>query len=119
MLADDDEVLRGMWNELLRRSVGFEVVGQAADGLEALTLCRDHRPDVVVTDWNMPRLDGVELVRRLRPDHPEMVVVLCSSRPATEVPPDLGDLGVSYLDKARSTQLPALLAHLLDRTACR
>jgi len=113
VLVDDDEDLRFMWSELLRRSVGFEVVGHAADGLEALALCRDRRPDAVVTDCNMAELDGVRLARRLRSDHPEMIVVLCSSRPGTDLPPDLDDLGVTYLNKTHSTQLPALLAHLL------
>lgn len=115
VLVDDDEGMRFVWEGLLRRSVGFEVVGQAADGLEALAVCRDRRPDAVVTDWNMPELDGVRLARRLRSDHPAMVVVLCSDNLGTDLPPDLEHIGVTYLEKAHSTQLPALLAHLMNR----
>lgn len=57
--------------------------------------------------------DGVWLARRVWEEHPDTVVVLCSSRPHSDVPPDLADLGVVYLNKIDSGQLPALLAHLL------
>jgi DNA-binding NarL/FixJ family response regulator len=113
VLVDDDEVLRTIWGEVLQHSADFEVVGHAADGLAALAMCKERLPDAVVTDWSMPALDGVELARRLRQEHPQMAVVLCSSRPPSDVPPDLCELGVAYLNKAHSAHLPGLLARLL------
>jgi DNA-binding NarL/FixJ family response regulator len=55
------------------------VVGEAADGEEALALVLRVRPDIVVTDLVMPRLDGVELTRRLRQELPQTRIILMSS----------------------------------------
>jgi len=113
VLADDNRDIRTVWRGFLDFSPRFVVVGEAGDGREALALCREHRPDAVVTDWSMPNLDGVALARRLREEQPGIVVVLCSSRPRSETPRDLCDPGVVYLNKLRSGALPELLTQLL------
>jgi DNA-binding NarL/FixJ family response regulator len=55
------------------------IVGEAADGEEALTLVQRERPDIVITDLVMPRLDGVELTRRIRHELPQTKIILMSS----------------------------------------
>ena len=75
MLADDHRMLR----EGLRRSLseeGFEVVGEAADGDEAVRLAGELLPDVVLMDVTMPHVDGVEATRRLQRTHPDIRVVM-------------------------------------------
>lgn len=57
----------------------IEVVGTAADGEEALTLADELRPDVILMDLRMPRVDGVEATRRLRASHPEIKVVVLTT----------------------------------------
>lgn len=91
------------------------MVGRTADGEEGLAVCRTSQPDAVVTAWEMPNLDGLELARRLRAEQPDLVIVLCSSRRPDDVPPEIADLGVAYLDKISSWQLPHLLVKLLSR----
>jgi DNA-binding NarL/FixJ family response regulator len=56
-----------------------QVVGTAADGEEALTLAGELRPDVILMDLRMPRVDGVEATRRLRASHPEIKVVVLTT----------------------------------------
>ena len=75
MLADDHRLLR----DGLRRSLseeGFDVVGEASDGHEAIDLADRLRPDVVLMDVTMPGCDGVEATRRISAAHPEIRVVM-------------------------------------------
>ena len=65
MLADDQRVVREGLGTLLGLLDGIELVGTAADGQEAVDLARRHDPDVVLMDLRMPRVDGIEAIRRL------------------------------------------------------
>ena len=75
VLADDQRVVREGLGTLLGLIGGFEVVGTAADGNEALALALKLRPDVVLMDLRMPRCDGIEATRRLR-EHDAGIKVL-------------------------------------------
>jgi DNA-binding NarL/FixJ family response regulator len=76
VVADDHPVYRGGLEVLLGTVDGIEVVGSAADGHEAVTLCADLLPDVVVMDLNMPGLNGVEATRRITQDNPSVAVLV-------------------------------------------
>ncbi|RKN43004.1 response regulator [Streptomyces hoynatensis] len=65
VIADDQEVVRAGFAALLGTQPDLTVVGTAADGAEAVELCRGQRPDVVLMDVRMPRLDGIEATRLL------------------------------------------------------
>jgi DNA-binding NarL/FixJ family response regulator len=65
LLADDQEMMRTGFRMILEAQPDLEVVGEAADGLEAVELAARIAPDVVVMDVRMPRLDGVEATRRM------------------------------------------------------
>ena len=68
LLADDEALIRSGLAVLLRHEPGFEVVGSAADGLSAVRLAHEQRPDVVLMDVRMPGIDGIEATRRLVAD---------------------------------------------------
>ena len=75
LLADDHTLLR----EGLRRALeeaGLEVVGEAADGAQAIALAEQHQPDVVLMDVSMPGTDGVEATRAIRTRYPAVDVVI-------------------------------------------
>jgi len=79
LIADDQDIIRAGLTTILDGQPGIDVVGQAADGHEAVALARRLRPDVCLFDIRMPRLDGVEATRRLAgPDveDPLAVVVI-------------------------------------------
>jgi DNA-binding NarL/FixJ family response regulator len=65
LLADDQRVVREGLGTLLALLEGIELVGTAADGEEAVALAAEHDPDIVLMDLRMPRVDGIEAIRRL------------------------------------------------------
>ncbi|MFF1379391.1 response regulator [Streptomyces sp. NPDC058308] len=78
LIADDDEVTRSGLRTLLAMQPGIAVVGEAADGIEAVERARQLRPDVVLMDVRMPRRNGIEATRQLLagPADPPKVVVI-------------------------------------------
>ena len=77
LVVDDQELVRAGFRLILERG-GVEVLGEAADGAEAVELVRQVRPDVVLMDLRMPRLDGIEATRRILsgpPPHPRILAL--------------------------------------------
>lgn len=79
VLVDDHLIVRRGLEELLSTAGDIEVVGSAADGLEAVTMVESTRPDVVLMDLSMPVLDGVEATRRIVAEVPGTRVVVLTS----------------------------------------
>jgi DNA-binding NarL/FixJ family response regulator len=76
LLADDHAIVRRGLRGLLELA-GHEVVAEAADGLEAVRACEDHRPDLLILDIGMPRLSGIEVAARARKlARPPQVLIL-------------------------------------------
>jgi two-component system response regulator NreC len=76
VLADDHRMMREGIRALLERQKDIEVVGEAADGREAVRLAAQLSPDVVVMDVSMPLLNGIEATRQIRRDSPDVAVLI-------------------------------------------
>ena len=100
VLVDDHRLVRAGLQSLLDELDDIEVVGTAADGDEALAVVRATRPDVVLMDLSMARMDGVEATRQISAELPEVqVVVLTSFAEASRVQDALDAGAVGYLLK--------------------
>ena len=78
LTVDDQAVFRGIAREVIDATVGFESVGEAATGEEALAAVDRLAPQLVLLDVRMQGMDGIEVARRLRTTHPDTLVVLIS-----------------------------------------
>jgi DNA-binding NarL/FixJ family response regulator len=100
LVVDDQAPFRSAMKAVLRRTEEFELVGEAANGLEAIALADELDPALVLMDINMPEMNGIEATRRLVSDHPDVVVILCSTYDAGDLPPDVATSGArAYLNK--------------------
>ena len=79
LIADDHLIIRQGIRMILETEAEFELVGEAADGAEALRLCAELHPDVVLMDLRMPGMDGLAAIERLQSELPEVRVVILTT----------------------------------------
>ncbi|TMD99132.1 MAG: response regulator transcription factor [Chloroflexi bacterium] len=109
LVADDHPVVRHGLCTMLEIEDDIVVVGRAADGEEAVIQARETRPDIILLDVQMPNVDGIEALRRIRADNPEArVIVLTTYRNEDYIFPSLEAGARGYLLKdASRTELAA------------
>ncbi len=79
LIADDHPVVREGLRGLLSFKPGFEVVGEAEDGQEAVWQAARHRPDVILMDLEMPRKNGLEAIKEIKAEQPEAKILILTS----------------------------------------
>jgi two-component system, chemotaxis family, chemotaxis protein CheY len=78
LLVDDSRTIRNLQRNILSK-LGHTDVVEAADGIEALAQIAAGRPDLVLIDWNMPNMDGITLVRKIRETDTTMPLLMCTT----------------------------------------
>lgn len=99
VVVDDSDEYRTLLALVLARDARFDVVAEAADGRAGLDAVAGHAPDLVVTDLQMPEVDGIELTRQLRRRHQDLPIVMVTGVPGDEA-----------MDRARRAGVTAFLA---------
>jgi DNA-binding NarL/FixJ family response regulator len=101
LIVDDHPLFREGLVHALATEQGFHIVAEAADGVSALSLWSEHRPDVAIVDVSMPGMSGIEMVRQLRSVHPQARVLMLTSSEDDDDAETALDAGASgYITKS-------------------
>ena len=134
LIVDDHTVVRDGLGIMLEREKDFHVVGQAKNGLEAVEMARDRRPEVILMDLRMPELDGVEAMWRIRSEDPQVNFIVLTTFDTDEYIFDAIEAGakgyllkdasreelfhaVRAVNQGESLIQPGVAARVLDRFA--
>ena len=96
LLADDESIIR-MGLQVILRDLGYEIAGTARDGIEAVDLARERKPDLAILDIKMPRMDGLEAAEKIHQECPMPVIILSAYNDR------------EYVERAKSTAVHAYL----------
>jgi two-component system, NarL family, invasion response regulator UvrY len=100
LVVDDQAPFRAAVRAVLGRLSCFELTAEASDGPEAIRLVDELHPALVLMDINMPQMSGIEATRHIVAAHPDVVVFLCSTYDAADLPRDAAASGASaYVNK--------------------
>ncbi len=78
LIVDDAAFMRMMIKDILSKN-GYEIVGEAADGAQAVDQYKEHKPDLVTMDITMPEMDGITALKEIKKINPNAKVIMCSA----------------------------------------
>lgn len=118
LLVDDNALIRSHLRSMLEEQSEWVVVGEAANGRDAVKTCQALKPDVAVMDFLMPEMDGLEAARQLRRHEPEVPILMVTVDPSRQLETEARKAGIKGLCAKAHIQsvLDAIRALLRGRT---
>lgn len=108
LVVDDEKIVRSALEKLLSTHPEWEIIGEATDGLEAITKARDLQPDVVIIDVTMPEMNGLEATPEIKKVIPSAEVLIFTQHDSKQVLREAQKAGASgYLLKSQAQWLVA------------
>jgi DNA-binding NarL/FixJ family response regulator len=105
LLVDDHPIVRQGLKTLLEGRVGWEVIGEASDGAEAVEKAKELNPDVMVLDVTMPRMNGLEACRVLRRQAPQLEILFVTQHDSPQMMREAMDAGArGYVVKSNAAR---------------
>lgn len=105
LLVDDHDIVRDGIRSLLEDEIGFTIVGEASNGIEALEACDNTEIDIVVMDVSMPKMNGIEATKKIKEKHPDLKILALTMMDEDEHIRKMIEAGASgYLLKSSDKQ---------------
>jgi DNA-binding NarL/FixJ family response regulator len=119
LIVDDHEIFRRGLRALLEPSLEWQICGEAVDGIDAIEQCKLLKPDIVVLDVSMPRLNGLEAARLIRKETPEPRIVMITQHDSPQIRTAAIEAGAqAFVTKsAVGSELVSALRNLLHNSA--
>ena len=116
-IADDSMVVVERLVDLLDEVPGAQLVGQAGDVPEAVRGIQEMKPDAIILDLQMPGGSGLDVLRAIRMDYPDLYVLICTNYPYPQYREECLTAGANFfLDKsAEFEKIPAILRELIEK----
>jgi DNA-binding NarL/FixJ family response regulator len=116
LIADDSKVVLERLTDLLREVAGVEIVGQAETVPEAIRSIQQTSPDALILDLQMPGGSGLDVLRSVRPAHPDLYVLICTNYSYPQFRKECLSAGANcFLDKSSEFEkIPAIFRSLIN-----
>jgi DNA-binding NarL/FixJ family response regulator len=116
LIADDHALVRSGLRLMLKREPGFEIIGEAGNGREAVELCRSLEPNLVLMDMRMPEMDGLEATRAIKREHPEISILMVTMHDNNDYMLEAAKAGAAgyVLKDASRNELLATMRHVMS-----
>jgi DNA-binding NarL/FixJ family response regulator len=112
LLADDHEIVRRNLREIIEFKTDCVIVGEAVDGVEAVSLAKELAPDIALVDISMPGLDGLDAARRILKESPQTKVLILTMHDAAPIIAKIQQTGIhGYVLKSDA---PKVLPQAID-----
>ncbi len=102
LVVEDFAPFRRFVSSILGNRPEFEIIGEVADGLEAVEKAEKLKPDLILLDIGLPTLNGLEVARRIRQISPEAKIIFLTQETSTDVVAEALDLGSGYILKSKA-----------------
>jgi NarL family two-component system response regulator YdfI len=119
LIADDHLIVRQGLRLILETEPGFDLIGEAEDGFEAVNLANELKPDVILMDLRMPRMDGISAIKELQKTQPQIAIVILTTFNEDEMMRNglqAGALGYLLKDTDRTTLFDTIRAAAQGQT---
>lgn len=114
LIAEDSNVVQRILKTVLSKDKSIEIVGQAMNGEEAVTMSQELKPDMIIMDYRMPKKNGKEAIKDIMSQDPRPILVFTSAEPADAVQKEVLDLGaVGFMPKPKSMNYDEISARLM------
>ena len=117
LIVDDSELVRKSLRTVLQANPEWEICGEAADGEAAVALFKDLHPNIVILDFQMPGINGIETARRMSEIAPAVPIVLFTQHASSDLEKHAREVGIrSVVSKTNAFPMVGMIEALLGRT---